>query len=443
MTLRARSSFGALAALATLLGASPAEARFRLDEIEPRSWRYNFDYYIQVLTYRPRLAYRWRWDDGWDNAAVGYSITAGSLTHDELYLESRAVARLPFGDHMSAEYRYVEFEDYDARYRMNEVELAVRLFRPAYAPPLSDTLGRTPPPDGLHLGGTGVLSAEKEFADMGFFLGYRGDVVFARVDVLKPDFFYNEQNKEHAEYTHEPYTLRARAGLNLLRGDLRLSGWIDEDLPLRLVLPRRNGGSSFRYRQLSGGLRVAWRAAHDLRFDLEASSERTRKRRHAPLDPDLRVDYELEREALQLFLYGEYDVAPLLGEGSSVARDTVVLGYLLHLLDERTEYPRQPGVRRDTVRRGESYLDLGYVLGIPSFSSEVGLGVKVTVAAGFLSIRDVNPTRHRVHQRGPVKLNVGLELSFRDGFSLGLLQVTFLVSEATLGGGNAQVQFTF
>lgn len=445
MTLRQRTlSLGALVVVAALGSAAPAEARFRFDEVDPRPWRYNFDYWIQVLTYRPRIAYRWRWDDGWNRAALGISVTAGSLTHDELYLEHRAVVRLPFADFLSAEYRFVEFEDYDARYRLNEVELAVRLFRPDYAPPLTDTLGRTPPPDGLHFGGTGVLSAEKEFADMGFFVGYRGDVVYGRVDVLKPDFFYNEQNKEHAEYFVEPYTVSAKAGLNLLDGDLRLSAWVDDDLPLRLWLPLRNGGVVFRYRQLTGGLRAAWQARHDLRFDLEVHSERTRKRRHAPFDPDVRVDYQLEREAVQVFLYGEHDVAPLLGDASSLERDTIVLGTLLHVMDERVEYPRDaPTVPRDTDRRVDAYLDLGYVLGIPSFHDAVGLGVKATVTAGYLSIHDVDLARNRIHERGPVKLNVGLELSFRDGFSLGFLQVTFLLNEGTLGGGNAQVQLTF
>jgi len=417
---------------AVLLLPGSAAGEFRFDEIEPRSYDFNDEYFLNVYSYRPRITHRWKFRD----AAIAYHITAGSLRSDELFLDTQATIRLPFFDHASGEYRFVETEDYDTRYRRNEVEVLFRVLRPDYRLPLSDTLGRTPELDGLFFGGTGVLAAEKELADLGFAVGYRDEIAGARLDIVEVDRWF-EKNKENAEYTTKP------TWLDLLDEDLRIEAWFVNDLPLRLELPERNGGLVFRYRQLRAGADARWRVGEGVRADLELWLERTRKRRRAPNDPSFFNTDDVDRAALKLFGQVEMDVAPLL-QSSSRAEDVFFWGFHVHLLEEKTKYPRDL-LMNQTIRRGESFVEVGYVLGIPSPSPEYAFGVRVATQNGFVSMRDVRPvqSKHTVTNRFLSKLGIGLEASFRDDAAYGFFQFTFSVDKLTFGGGNAQVMMRF
>ncbi|MGE0708523.1 MAG: hypothetical protein AB7N76_23170 [Planctomycetota bacterium] len=434
--------------LLTLLALLPAPARaqqdgavFRGDEVQPRDFAYNDEYFVNVLNYRQRLSSRWRLVD----AAVAYDITAGSLRNDELYVNQRARLRLPFSDVLTGEYRFVQWEDYDARFQRHEVELLARVLRPTMRLPLLATVGRTPPPDGLFFGGQGVLEQRKERADMGLVLGYRNALLGARVDALAVDLFFNEKAKQNAEYTSRPYTLRATTWLDLLGGDLSLEGWFNADLPLRLVQPAVSGGQVFRYRQLRSGLNARWRARHDLRVDLELWLERTRKRRAAN-DPDPLASDRTDREAGRATLQAELDVPALWGPGASREADTWFFTLHVHLLDETTRRPRAALLEhKDEARRREAYAEVGYVLALPSPSDHYRLGVRVSGIAGFLSHRDVRPLAQRrvIEDLVIGKLCGGLEVGFRQDQASAFFQLTWRVDDQTFGGGNVQVQMTF
>lgn len=419
-------------------------ATFRFDELDPRDFEYNDEYFINVLNYTQRITHRWKYED----AALGYSITAGSLRNDELYLDQRAKVRLPFSNFLTAEYRYVEWEDYDSRFQRHEVEALVRLFREDFSLPLLETTGRTPSADGLFIGGQGVLDADKEFADLGFVAGYRNRVFGLRFDALTPDFFYNQKNRERAEYTSDPYTLRATGWLNLLGGDLQLEAWYNHELPLRLVLPERNGGTVFRYRQVRAGFKARWTPRYDLRFDLRIRAERTRKRRRAqdpdPIPEEAPLSYRLNREAFRLNVQSEFDVAPLWGETASRAQDTWVFSLQVHLLNELTRRPRTP-LERDTLRRQETYAEVAYLLSIPSPGPDYRFAIRVSGLAGFLSWRDVRPgiQKHRVTEKLLAKLAAGFEVGFRDDRGSAFFQMTWRADDQSFGGGNVQVQMSF
>ena len=164
--------------------AQPAAAIFRFDEIDRRSFRYNRDYFLNIFSYRQRLSHRWRFAD----SSLGYDITAGSLDNDDLYQLQRARVRVPLADFMHAGFAYEEWEDYDARYTRNEVEVIGRFLRPDGAPDLRSTIGATPPPDGFFIGGRGLLDQNKEFADIGLILGYGTTWWSNRVDLFAPDY---------------------------------------------------------------------------------------------------------------------------------------------------------------------------------------------------------------------------------------------------------------
>lgn len=420
--------------------AAPAEAIFRFDEIEPRSYDFNDEYFINIFNYRRRITHRWHRRD----AALGYSITSGSLNTSELYVDQRATIRLPWGDNVSTEYRFIEWEDYDAHYQRNELELLLRFFRPIGLEPLGNSRGRTPRADGLFFGGLGVLDADKEFADLGVSGGYRDETWGVRLDAWAPDFFFNGKNEERGEYTSGPYTFEVRTWLDLLEGDLKLSAWFQDDLPLRVILPERQAGLTFRYRQLRTGLDLSWKADEDVRFEFELWAERTRKRRRARNDPDPFGTDDVNREAIKIFAQGEFDVDPLWGDGASRDADVVMLGAHLHLLNEITKHPLLVG-QTETIRRQESYIEIGYVLALPSFDDDVHFGVRGSLIGGMLSWRDVRPRlfKHRVTEKLLAKLSLGLEVDVLDELGVGFFQLTYRVDDLTFGGFNVQVMMRF
>jgi hypothetical protein len=431
---------GALLCALLFLPATPAEAIFRFDEIEPRTYDFNDEYFINIFNYRRRIEHRWHRRD----AALVYSVTSGSLRTDELYVDQRATIRLPWGDNVSTHYRFVEWEDYDARYQRNELELLTRFFRPVGLEPLGNSRGRTPRADGLFFGGLGVLDADKEFADLGLAAGYRNETWGVRLDAWAPDFFFDGKNKERGEFTSAPYTFELRTWLDLLKGDLKLSAWFQNDLPLRVVLPERQEGLVFRYRQLRTGLDAAWKYSEDVRFDFELWAERTRKRRRAYDDPDPFGTDKVNREALKIFAQSEFDVEPLWGDGASRDADVVMFGAHVHLLNEITRHPLLTD-QTETIRRQESYLEIGYVLALPSFDDHVGFGFRASLIGGMLSWRDVRPRlfKHRVTEKLLAKLSLGLEVDAFDDLGLGFFQLTFRLDDQTFGGFNVHVMMRF
>ncbi len=430
-----------------LLAAAPARAELRRDELGPREFDYNDEYFLNLYSYRPRLTHRWAWGNAasprwrwfWGTTAVGYDVTAGSTRSDELYLHQEAVVRLPWSNHLTAEYRFVETEDYDTRYLRNEVELLFRFFRPAYSLPLLDTLGRTPPEDGLFFGGQGLLDADKENADIGWVLGWRGEWFGVRLDYINVDYWFNEKNDQRGEYTAGPGTFRAKVGALLLGGDLELLAWYEDDLPTTLELPAE-GPLRFNFRQQEVGFAARWLVRPGVRADVQAWAERTRERRRSPTDQALNDD--VDREALRVWVAGEVDVAPLLAS-SSRARDVVLLGAHLHHLDEETVgLLTAPDL---TIRRGEAFAELGYVLGLPTFDPEYVFGLRVQTQNGFVSMRDVRPAegKHTVTERFLSKVGIGAEVVFREGLGLAFFQFTFRMDQMTFGGGNAQIMMRF
>ena len=422
-----------------LWGVAPGEAAaiFRFDEIDRRDFEYNDEYFLNLFSFRQRLTHRWSSQD----ASLAYDITAGSIRSDELYLEQRARLRLPITNELSAEFRYEEWEDYDARYQRTEVELVLRLFRPALRPALWDDPGHVPPPDGLFVGGLGTLDADKEFADIGATVGYAERAWGVRLDVWLADFFFNGKNALNAEYDTAPITYRVSGFVDLWQGDLQLSAWTAYDAPLRLSLPERQQ-LDYRYEQVQFGLQARWQPRNDFRADFEVRGEYTRKQRRFLAAPG--QDERLERQGYKAWVAAEWDVAPLLGEDSSRSVDTVLFGIHTHYLNE--DLDRVLDRTRDiTIRRGEAYAELGYVLGLPSFHRDYGFGLRVATQNGFLSERDVRVSeeQHTVSRSFLSKLGVGMEVVFRDNLALGFFQLTFRVDELTFGGGNAQVVFRF
>jgi hypothetical protein len=254
------------------------------------------------------------------------------------------------------------------------------------------------------------------------------------------DLFFNEKNKEGGEYESPPYTLELQAWLSLLKDTLNVRGWFQDDLPLSLTLPQRQSGLSFRYRQLRAGADVSLEVSQDLRFDLELKLERTQKRRIAPGDPDPWGSDRLDRDAMLVVVQFEVDSESLI-EGSSLKEDTLFGAWQVHVLDEVTRRPLSPQ-DKVTERRGETYLEAGYVLGLPSPDEQIGWGLRGTVSAGFLSLRQVGPGKHRVTEKLLAKISAGAEVSVLEDLRA-TIQFTYRLDTLEFGGGNVQIAMRF
>ena len=57
-------------------------AVFRGDEIEPRDFEFNKEYFLNILSYKPGPD----WEILWQGTERGYLVTAGSLRSDEFYI---------------------------------------------------------------------------------------------------------------------------------------------------------------------------------------------------------------------------------------------------------------------------------------------------------------------------------------------------------------------
>ena len=359
---------------------------------------------------------------------------------DELYVNQQARLQIPLTSSLTAAFHHVRWEDYDARYTRNEVEVIGRFLRPDGAPDLRSTIGATPPPDGFFIGGRGLLDQNKEFADIGLILGYGTTWWSNRVDLFAPDWFYNEKNDEQGEYERTPFSLKYSTVMTLKDGDLRIEGFIERDTLIRLELPRRNR-LVFRYEQWTAGLDLFWRISESVRFDMQLSGELTRKRRRSDLSRVVVED--VDRDAIKAWAEMEVDLPPLWGESASRDLDVLFFGLHSHVLDETS---RRLLVNNDLeIGRGEHFAMIGYVLMIPSPADEIGLGLRGQIWGGFLHMREVREAEmvHTVRSQPIAKFGLGLETIFRDGTSFGFFQFTFRVDEPSFGGGNGQVVIRF
>ncbi|MBI4576792.1 MAG: hypothetical protein HY722_11060 [Planctomycetes bacterium] len=202
-------------ALALALAPASAQARFRGDERQDRPFSYNAEYFLNVLSYEPRPRERAAYADA-DSAVLA---AAGSLSARDLWLDERfkvGALRGPFRFGLEQARR----EDFDARYARQAVHLERRL-------------GAGP----LWLRGVGEPAAEKEEADIGVGLAWRGEgTERALLEVWLPDFELASKGPAGVRTRRPPRSVRGE-GLLGPPGGTRLRWEVEADLPMELEFP--------------------------------------------------------------------------------------------------------------------------------------------------------------------------------------------------------------
>jgi hypothetical protein len=251
-------------------------AVFRGDEIEPRDFTFNDEYFLNLLSYRP-------WPDmlsAWSASEVGYLLTVGSVRSDEFYLHQEAKIHHPVMEGFRFHYDLLQHEDFDSRYLRQ---------RPALVFPVH-------PSWTLYALGEGQALKEDNDLGVGAFYhpgpGHRWEVQFTAVD------FSEDKGKEGRHFRRDAYGVLLKNEIPLGE-DLSVGSGIELQLPLTLVDPGEDLRFRFHKRLYDGFLR--WRTGEQSELVLEVSAEAAGKESEytAPAPADQRLDRNAFRSGME------------------------------------------------------------------------------------------------------------------------------------------------
>lgn len=229
----------ALEALLVLLLASPAGAVFtksQMDRIDHEPLL-DAEYYSDLQGF----AYPLAWEELWraSTAPASYRVNAASLDCCELLLDQRARLARELAGGLSFAFALVQDEDKDRRELHHWLMLEQRL------------------PAGFSAWVFGEPAYQKEDADLGFGLGWRGAGWRLRASRLFVDWNLNTRGSGGQRYRREPLTTAFSAGWSGGQDDAEASLELDE--PLAREVPAEN--RLFQYRRTTAAAR--WRRAWD------------------------------------------------------------------------------------------------------------------------------------------------------------------------------------
>jgi len=263
--------FGILSGI--LQGQSWNRAVFRGDEIDPRDYEYNDEYFLNVLSYQ--LPPFWR--ETWNQGKRGYRLTIGSVRSDEFYLQQELKVHLDLTEELEFQFDLIEDEDFDTRYRRNRAGLIYAFHEKwkSYA----------------FVEGTAL----KEDNDLMFGAifepadGHWWELQYTGVD------FNERKGKEDREFTEDARGVLLRNEIPIF-GGLSWETLIQLQLPMELVDPGEDLDLRFRKRLYEGGLRWRLASGETLRFFVSGEDSGKTKDDQAAFMPS---DQDLDRQALR------------------------------------------------------------------------------------------------------------------------------------------------
>ncbi len=197
---------------ALLIAAWPFDAvraLYRGDEFEPRTYNVGRKFFIHRAAFQPLTENL----DRFDAATNAYMGAAGSLGSTDLYLYQQLKVQKPLNDTFFFHAHYLRDRDFDSSFQHFTLGLEYQL-----SPEWAVELVGEPNPD-------------KELADIGGALSYRGRRGAARVQWLFPDFVFDSKNPDDARmeksapniqldvryHPADHWTFRAQGDLDLSR----------------------------------------------------------------------------------------------------------------------------------------------------------------------------------------------------------------------------------
>ncbi len=222
-------------------------AVFRGDEIEPRDYDFNEEYFLNLMSYR--LAPDW--EDLWNESDKSYLLTVGSVRSDEFYIRQELKLHLDVTDGLRFHYDLLQDEDFDTRFLRHRAGL-VYAFNETWS--------------GYAFGeGTSL----KEDNDVGAGVVFRAGVHdWCELQLTAVDF--NEaKGKENRRFRRDAYGALLRNEISLSE-KIYIGAGVELQMPMKLIDPGEDVEFRFRKGIYEGWL--GWRIGDEsrLRFFLSA-----------------------------------------------------------------------------------------------------------------------------------------------------------------------------
>lgn len=249
-----------------LFGQSWNRAVFRNDEIEPRDFDFNEEYFLNIQSYRIHPG----WDSLWNGYDKGFRLTVGSLRSDEFYIHQEVKLHFEGTEWLWFHYDLLQDEDYDTRYLRHRAALVF------------------PVHEEWTVYGIGEGTATKEDNDIGAGAIYRprpGDEWEVQITAVD---FAEDKGKENRHYSMDAYGLLFKNDV-ALSDSVSVGASVQLQLPMTLVDPGDTLEFHFRKKLYDGHLK--WRLAEDAGLTFYAGAEETKKNAQyfLPVDPDQRL----------------------------------------------------------------------------------------------------------------------------------------------------------
>jgi hypothetical protein len=376
-------------------------AVFRGDEIEPRDFSFNDEYFLNLLSYRP-----WPdWQSIWAGSERGYLLTVGSVRSDEFYLYQAAKLHLDVAEGVRFHYDLLEHEDLDSRYLRH---------RPTLAFPFHEQWT-------VYAFGEGGPVKEDNDVGVGaiFHPGphHRWELQLTGVD------FNEAKGKEGRRFSQDAYAALLKNEIPISE-KVRVGSAVELQLPLTLVDPGENLTFRFKKRLYEGYLR--WRTGDRSELFFDLSAEDTGKdTRYSSLTP---TDQRLSRNAFRANMeYRFYMETPLAADCR--------LGFDYFHFRERNLFPEDP-LTRNKLERNEYTLYGGLSIELSErFLFRPALYVDYVSHNRLFPEDEIRNDRFNGIQS---KLSTALEIRFKETIRLAI-NPNLDLDQMNWGGGNVQL----
>ena len=252
--------------LGTLDAQSWNKAVFRNDEIEPRDFDFNEEYFLNILSYRITPS----WKSLWNEYDKGFLSTIGSLRSDEFYMQQEVKLHFEGTERLWFHYDLLQDEDYDTRYLRHRAAIA------------------------YHAGekwtvyGIGEGTPTKEDNDIGagaIFRPMPGDEWEVQITAVD---FAEDKGKNNRHYGVDAYGLLFK-NETALSDDVFIGGAVQLQLPMTMNDP--GDSLEFHFRKKLYDAHLTWFLSDEQNLTFYTGAEETKKDAiyFPAVDPDQRL----------------------------------------------------------------------------------------------------------------------------------------------------------
>jgi len=380
-------------------------AVFRGDEIDPRDFEFNPEYFMNVRSY----SFAPDWEEAWQGSDKGYRLTVGSVRSDEFYLKQQVKLHLDVTEKVRFHYDLLQDEDYDTRYLRHRAALVL------------------PVHDNWSVYGLAEGTAYKEDNDLGAGAIYtRGPHNWWELQLTGVDF-NEEKGMDGRHFSKDAYGLLAMNEIPVSES-VFIGGGIEFQLPMTMV--DQGEDIEFHFDKKLYDAYLGWRAGGETEVRVFAGGERTGK--NSDYFVDNASDQRLDRHS---FGGG----AEVLWRSDTPWEADYRAGACYFHFRERSLFPGDTA-EDQKHERNEHTLFCGLTVQLQD-----DLFFRPMIFADYVSQNELfrnDPHRNDRYNGFQGKVSATLEFRFSDTARL-TINPNLDLDEVNWGGGNVQVMILF